>query len=489
MLQRSCVECHGPDKAKGGLRVDSHAAVVKGGENGAAIVVGQSSKSVLVARMRLPPSHDEHMPPEAKPQPNAAEVDLVAWWIDRGASETLRVKDALVPEGARTILGRTVGSERSLGTTPDLRVPPPRAAASAPASDGDSGTQASGTTEETGAHRKAYGNVVASMLQASCVSCHGPAKQKGKLRVDSIALMQAGGKAGSGIIAGTTRGTILARMKLPLDADEHMPPRASPQPRPEEIANFETWVKLGASDTAPASQLPHPLVGPSRGAAAAAASGTQGRAAAPSIPPRTEGRASAGPGEVFLYRDVVAPILERRCGECHREPRDEGGLRITDLAAMIHDAEIIKGNPDESPLVRRMALPTSSAARMPPPERDPAEAWEKVAVATWIAGGATPDLIVATSTLPPELADALGDHAANVANGVTPRQAEAGSANTAPTTSPVADSRPNGTVVPPRAAGCGSCAFASKRAEVPAMTTTLIGAVAFAVRRRATRKR
>jgi uncharacterized membrane protein len=41
VLIEHCTECHGADKQKGELRLDSRAAMLEGGESGPAIVVGK----------------------------------------------------------------------------------------------------------------------------------------------------------------------------------------------------------------------------------------------------------------------------------------------------------------------------------------------------------------------------------------------------------------------------------------------------------------
>jgi hypothetical protein len=48
VLERRCFDCHGADKQKSGLRVDSRAALLKGGDFGAAIVPGDAAGSHLV---------------------------------------------------------------------------------------------------------------------------------------------------------------------------------------------------------------------------------------------------------------------------------------------------------------------------------------------------------------------------------------------------------------------------------------------------------
>jgi hypothetical protein len=49
MLEASCFRCHGADRVKGGLRLDSLQSLLKGGDDGKIIVLGDSKKSLLVA--------------------------------------------------------------------------------------------------------------------------------------------------------------------------------------------------------------------------------------------------------------------------------------------------------------------------------------------------------------------------------------------------------------------------------------------------------
>lgn len=85
VLRQNCVSCHGPEKAKGGLRLDTFEALAKGGKSGPALVAGKAADSELVRRIRLPLTDEDHMPPDGKPQPTAEELTLVQWWIDAGA--------------------------------------------------------------------------------------------------------------------------------------------------------------------------------------------------------------------------------------------------------------------------------------------------------------------------------------------------------------------------------------------------------------------
>ena len=54
LLISRCFQCHsGKSKVlKGGLRLDSHQAVIKGGDTGTAVVPGEPDKSLLVRSIR-----------------------------------------------------------------------------------------------------------------------------------------------------------------------------------------------------------------------------------------------------------------------------------------------------------------------------------------------------------------------------------------------------------------------------------------------------
>lgn len=87
-----CVECHGPDKQKAELVLDSWTGAAKGSDAGPIWVAGKPAESELLRRMRLPLDDEERMPPKDRPQPDATEIELIARWIERGATAELRVE-------------------------------------------------------------------------------------------------------------------------------------------------------------------------------------------------------------------------------------------------------------------------------------------------------------------------------------------------------------------------------------------------------------
>ncbi|MCC6235140.1 MAG: DUF1549 domain-containing protein, partial [Verrucomicrobiales bacterium] len=82
LLELRCVNCHGPEKQKGNLRLDSREAALRGGDLGPSIVPGNPAASLLVQAV----SHaqpDLAMPP--KEQLRGEEVRFLEEWIRAGA--------------------------------------------------------------------------------------------------------------------------------------------------------------------------------------------------------------------------------------------------------------------------------------------------------------------------------------------------------------------------------------------------------------------
>ncbi|MSR32439.1 MAG: DUF1553 domain-containing protein [Gemmataceae bacterium] len=84
LFQKNCVSCHGPEKQKGGLRLDSGGWVFKGGNSGPAVIKGKSSSSRLYQAVAGLDT-ELVMPPAPKPKLSPMELQLVRKWIDQGA--------------------------------------------------------------------------------------------------------------------------------------------------------------------------------------------------------------------------------------------------------------------------------------------------------------------------------------------------------------------------------------------------------------------
>jgi hypothetical protein len=81
VLLDHCIKCHGPKKQNGGLRLDSRAALLKGGGSGPAVVPGKPEDSLLIKAVR----HDGELKmPKSKKLPAPA-IDALAAWVKAGA--------------------------------------------------------------------------------------------------------------------------------------------------------------------------------------------------------------------------------------------------------------------------------------------------------------------------------------------------------------------------------------------------------------------
>ena len=86
ILETSCLRCHGPEKPKGGFRLDNRESALKGGDNGRDILPGDGAKSPLIHYVAYLVD-DLEMPPIGKgDQLTAQQVGLLRAWIDQGVA-------------------------------------------------------------------------------------------------------------------------------------------------------------------------------------------------------------------------------------------------------------------------------------------------------------------------------------------------------------------------------------------------------------------
>ncbi len=84
LLEQHCYRCHGPDKQENGLRLDTAAAAIAGGDSGNAIVSGKSDESLLVKALLGKTDSVSKMPPEGEGLSDG-QIALLRQWIDSGA--------------------------------------------------------------------------------------------------------------------------------------------------------------------------------------------------------------------------------------------------------------------------------------------------------------------------------------------------------------------------------------------------------------------
>ncbi|HLJ54980.1 MAG TPA: DUF1549 domain-containing protein [Chthonomonadaceae bacterium] len=81
LLSAQCFQCHGAENQRGGLRLDSREAVLKGGAKGEDVVAGDPDRSRLIAAVRY--DGPINMPPAGKLRPE--EIAALTEWVKIGA--------------------------------------------------------------------------------------------------------------------------------------------------------------------------------------------------------------------------------------------------------------------------------------------------------------------------------------------------------------------------------------------------------------------
>ena len=96
-LNQKCVQCHGAEKQKGKLRLDDLTWIKAGGKNVNLINTSNPADGELIKRILMDDIEEHHMPPKEKTQLTDAELVILQWWINAGASFDKSVA-ALTPD-------------------------------------------------------------------------------------------------------------------------------------------------------------------------------------------------------------------------------------------------------------------------------------------------------------------------------------------------------------------------------------------------------
>ena len=99
-----------------------------------------------------------------------------------------------------------------------------------------------------------YADLVAPIFKKNCVSCHGPLRQKGKLRLDQPEFILKGGE--EDILAHREEGELWRRINLDRDEEDHMPPKQKKQLTRGEISVITFWLDNGAKFSGTLASMP-----------------------------------------------------------------------------------------------------------------------------------------------------------------------------------------------------------------------------------------
>jgi uncharacterized membrane protein len=121
----------------------------------------------------------------------------------------------------------------------------------------------------------------------------------------------------------------------------------------------------------------------------------------------------AGAAEVpkSVYADLVAPILEQRCVQCHKEGKTKGKFRMDTYELLVKGGSegpgLEPGNAAGSNIVIRIELPEDDEEHMPPEGKQDVKDPEVAILKWWIDNGADPQKSLADFDVPSAIQDAI----------------------------------------------------------------------------------
>ncbi|WP_158820935.1 PSD1 and planctomycete cytochrome C domain-containing protein [Granulicella sp. S156] len=216
IFDRSCSGCHVNGGHAGGLKLDSFALLMKGGEDGVVMVPGDPTKSMLAKAIHYDDTSLQ-MPPKAKL-----------------ADDDIAVIDRWIKESSTSIEPSPATPAKTPAVTPVPSQPATSLVSTSPA--GPASPQLVAEQEQF------FETSVRPILVGKCYSCHASAA-KGGLRLDSRKALLQGGKDGAVVVPGHPETSMLSSAVHYGDSRLQMPPRL--MLKPEQVASLDQWIKDG----------------------------------------------------------------------------------------------------------------------------------------------------------------------------------------------------------------------------------------------------
>nr|WP_294950286.1 c-type cytochrome domain-containing protein [uncultured Mucilaginibacter sp.] len=96
--------------------------------------------------------------------------------------------------------------------------------------------------------------------------------------------------------------------------------------------------------------------------------------------------------EALVYRDVIAPIFEAKCQNCHNADKMKGGLSLVNEESILKGGKkgklFVAGNPTISLLLQRIHLPEGEKKHMPPTGKPQLTEEEQMLLYFWVKNNA-----------------------------------------------------------------------------------------------------
>jgi hypothetical protein len=165
-------------------------------------------------------------------------VSLLSWWLLWLSQFGQKQKNVFnISLGVTTIVLLVTGHLGSILTHGENFVWQPL---------GDGETLEAAITDST----SLYAAAVEPIFRHKCMSCHNDKKAKGRLIMTAVEKIMKGGKHGPVWVAGEPeKSTLIKRIHLPEENDDHMPPSGKPQLSKNEMRLIYLWILEGPDFT------------------------------------------------------------------------------------------------------------------------------------------------------------------------------------------------------------------------------------------------
>lgn len=99
--------------------------------------------------------------------------------------------------------------------------------------------------------------------------------------------------------------------------------------------------------------------------------------------------------EAVVFKDIVQPIMQTRCVQCHNASKSKGDLRLDEMSFILKGGKggriFIAGNSTNSDLIKRCLLPENDDMHMPPKGKPQLTSEQVALLSWWIDQGAPVD--------------------------------------------------------------------------------------------------
>lgn len=190
--------------------------------------------------------------------------------------------------------------------------------------------------------------------------------------------------------------------------------------------------------------------------------------------PEKEGKPAGAPavvpGQQLVYADIVAPILERRCVQCHKEDKAKGKFRMDTYELLVKGGKegpgIEPGSAAKSNIAIRMDLPVDDDERMPP-EGKPIDDFEVAIIKWWLDSGGDNQKKLSEVQVPAAIQEAIAK-LAPAGSAAKVETADGGSAHGTPAAGP--DDKLKELVIKLSEAFPGALSFESRQSPLVTFT-------------------